>query len=268
MRKTGQNGLDVLEASGCCCVALASPPLPLGIAVVLSSGVARAQDAEEDDSTFEEKIIKNLMSGIGATNMDNKGIEYRERSPLVIPPKIDLPPPGSAAAEIKDPNWPKDPDVQRRKAAVAARKKTTSRHPRRRTSRILTRASSRRAVPAITTRRAETEEPGKPQSDNPSLSPSQLGFTGKLSEIVRRQQDRRPHRSLVSRTGKADAAADGLSDPVAEFRLRHRAEGGPRQQTHRCQQRQRGHVLTHGHAVYRGHATGQQPAVFCPVHAT
>jgi hypothetical protein len=34
-----------------------------------------------------------------------------------------------------------------------------------------------------TTRRAETEQPGKPQNDNPSLSPSQLGFSGKLSEL-------------------------------------------------------------------------------------
>ena len=32
------------------------------------------------------------MAGIGGTNMENRGIEYRERSPLVVPPKIDLPP--------------------------------------------------------------------------------------------------------------------------------------------------------------------------------
>ena len=122
------------------------------------------------------------MSGIGATNMDNKGIEYRERSPLVIPPKIDLPPPGSAAAEIKDPNWPKDPDVQRRKEAVAANKQQQA---------IVLRKAGQSILPSklapsgsgTTTRRAETEEPGKPQNDNPSLSPSQLGFTGKLSEI-------------------------------------------------------------------------------------
>ncbi|MEO6381897.1 MAG: hypothetical protein ABI146_06860 [Nitrobacter sp.] len=181
MRKTGRNGLDVLNASGMLLRGARLAAVAAGIAVVLSSGVARAQDAEDDDSTFEEKIIKNLMSGIGATNMDNKGIEYRERSPLVIPPKIDLPPPGSAAAEIKDPNWPKDPDVQRHKEAVAANKqrKPTSEESGRS---IL---PSKLAMPGsgTTTRRAEAEEPGKPQNENPSLSPSQLGFTGKLSEI-------------------------------------------------------------------------------------
>jgi hypothetical protein len=65
----------------------------LGVGLVMTVGVARAQEDDDDDKTFEEKIIGNLMAGIGATNMENKGIDYRERSPLVVPPKIDLPPP-------------------------------------------------------------------------------------------------------------------------------------------------------------------------------
>ena len=64
------------------------------------------------------------MSGIGGTNMDSKGIDYRERSPLVVPPRIDLPPPVTASREVKIPNWPKDPDEARRKAAIEARKKS------------------------------------------------------------------------------------------------------------------------------------------------
>ena len=89
----------------------------------MTVGVARAQDDEDDDKTFEEKIIEGIMAGIGGTNMDNRGIDYRERSPLVVPPKIDLPPPAGTTAEVKAPNWPKDPDEARRKAAIAARKK-------------------------------------------------------------------------------------------------------------------------------------------------
>ena len=97
----------------------------LGIGLVMTAGVARAADDEdEDDKTFEEKIIEGIMAGIGGTNMENRGIEYRERSPLVVPPKLDLPPPAAAtSAEIKAKNWPKDPDEARRKAAIAARKK-------------------------------------------------------------------------------------------------------------------------------------------------
>jgi hypothetical protein len=180
MRKTGLNGWDVLNSSGMLVRGVRLAAVAAGIAFVLSSGVARAQD-DDDDSTFEEKIIGNIMHGIGGTNMEDKGIEYRERSPLVIPPKIDLPPPGSAAAEARPQNWPKDPDVQRRKAAVAANKQ---RKP-------LPWEAGQSILPSklaaggsgTTSRRAETQEPGKPENDNPSLSPSQLGFTGKLSEL-------------------------------------------------------------------------------------
>ena len=76
----------------------------------MTAGAARAGDDDEDDKTFEEKIIEGIMAGIGGTNMENRGIDYRERSPLVVPPKLDLPPPAAAAAEVKAPNWPKDPD--------------------------------------------------------------------------------------------------------------------------------------------------------------
>ena len=82
-----------------------------------------ADDDEEDDKTFEEKIIEGIMAGIGGTNMENRGIEYRERSPLVVPPS-SICRRRPASAELKAaPNWPKDPDEQRRKAAIAARKK-------------------------------------------------------------------------------------------------------------------------------------------------
>ena len=68
--------------------------IALGIGLVMASGPVRAAgDDDEDDKTFEEKIIEGIMSGIGGTNMENRGIEYRERSPLVVPPKLDLPPP-------------------------------------------------------------------------------------------------------------------------------------------------------------------------------
>ena len=58
-----------------------------------AASTARAQDDDDDDKTFEEKIIDGIMAGIGGTNMDNSGIDYRERSPLVVPPRLDLPPP-------------------------------------------------------------------------------------------------------------------------------------------------------------------------------
>ena len=121
MRRTEASGWMVRNSPGALSRALRLAVISLGIGLVVGAGAARAED-DEDGKTFEEKIIEGIMTGIGGTNMDNRGIEYRERSPLVVPPKLDLPPPASSS-EVKAPNWPKDPDEARRKAAIAARKK-------------------------------------------------------------------------------------------------------------------------------------------------
>src|SRR6267142_2715698 len=123
MRRTEASGWMVRNSPGALSRALRLAVVGLGVGLVMTAGGARAQDDDEDDKTFEEKIIEGLMKGIGGTNMENGGIDYRERSPLVVPPKLDLPPPASTSADVKAPNWPKDPDEARRKAAIAARKK-------------------------------------------------------------------------------------------------------------------------------------------------
>jgi hypothetical protein len=100
--------------------------ITLGIGLVMTAGAARAGSDEEDNRSFSEKFVDTVKSGFTTTDMDSKGIDYRERSPLVVPPQLDLPPPAAAAAEVNAPNWPKDPDEKRRKAALAARKKTVT----------------------------------------------------------------------------------------------------------------------------------------------
>ena len=123
MRETKAGGWMALNASDALTRGLRLTLVALGIGLVVTSGVARAQEAEEDDDRpFEDKIIEKVMTGLAGTTMDNRGIDYRERSPLVVPPRIDLPPPVTSA-EPKIANWPKDPDAARRKAAIARRKK-------------------------------------------------------------------------------------------------------------------------------------------------
>ncbi len=92
--------------------------LSLSLGLAMSAGSARAGD---DDRTFTEKVSDGFYGMIRGTNMDNRGIDYRERSPLVVPPTLDLPPPATADAQIA--NWPKDPDERQRKAVIAAKKK-------------------------------------------------------------------------------------------------------------------------------------------------
>ncbi len=175
MRRTEASGWMMRSSPGALSRALRLTVIGVGIGLVMTAGAARAQDADEDDKTFEEKFIEGIMAGIGGTNMDNRGIDYRERSPLVVPPKLDLPPP-SASAEIKAANWPKDPDEARRRAAIAARKKAKPDPIE--ASRILTPSELNAAKTAAPAR--ANNDPVQPGNsfNNPILSPSQLGFNG------------------------------------------------------------------------------------------
>ena len=177
MRKAEANKLMVRKSSRMLPRALQLSAVALGIGLLMSANVARAGDDDENDKTFEEKIIEGIMKGIGGTNMENTGIDYRERSPLVVPPKLDLPPPAATSAEVKAPNWPKDPDEARRKAAIAARKKENKDPV----------AAARTLTPSElnvgrTTGKSDVSgsdslQPGGDTSHN-ALSPSQLGYNG------------------------------------------------------------------------------------------
>ena len=179
MRKSETSGWMKQSSSRALTRALRLSAVALGVGLLMASNVARAQD-DDEDKTFEEKIIDGIMAGIGGTNMDNRGIDYRERSPLVVPPKLDLPPPVSAKSEVSDPNWPKDPDEARRKAEIKARKK--AKPDPMEASRILTPAELNvgKTAPPVRTDN-DPVQPGV--SNEPMLSPSQLGFDGKFSNV-------------------------------------------------------------------------------------
>ena len=81
---------------------------------------ARAAD-DDDDVLLDTKIFRGIMKGLGLRK-DGEGIDYRERSPLVLPPGKDLPPPEANAAAKKAADWPDDADLKRarkRKAGEA-----------------------------------------------------------------------------------------------------------------------------------------------------
>jgi hypothetical protein len=83
----------------------------LGIMLVVAAGAAAIAEDDEDEDTLEMKVIKGIMRGVGA-DVDRAGIDYRERSPLVIPPSRDLPPPQDGT-KISNPAWPNDPDLRK-----------------------------------------------------------------------------------------------------------------------------------------------------------
>jgi hypothetical protein len=179
MRKA--SGRTVQKSSRALTHALRLAAIALGIGLVMTSGAVRAAD-DEDDKTFEEKIIEGIMAGIGGTNMENRGIEYRERSPLVVPPKLDLPAPAAPpGAEVKAKNWPKDPDEARRKAAIAARKKVNKDPVE--AARILTPSELAQVKGAKSSGGESVDQPGGNPGTSAILSPSQLGYNGGLSGL-------------------------------------------------------------------------------------
>jgi hypothetical protein len=127
MRDTEARGWMVQNSSSAATRAMRfriiASTLTLGIALAMTAGAARAAD-DEDNRGFSDKIIDSIKTTIrGGGNIDDGRIQYRERSPLVVPPKLDLPPPDKApATEVKAPNWPKDPDEGRRRASAKKKK--------------------------------------------------------------------------------------------------------------------------------------------------
>jgi hypothetical protein len=56
-------------------------------------------------------FMKDLLGSLGVIPEDKPRIQYRERPPLVLPPKASLPAPIAKAGEARNPDWPNDPDV-------------------------------------------------------------------------------------------------------------------------------------------------------------
>jgi hypothetical protein len=86
------------------------------LAVVVSAGSFTGKAfAGDDEDTIDTKFVKGILGAIGLKSDEDAGIDYHERSPLVVPPTHDLPPPESSAAVLNNPAWPKDPDLTAKK---------------------------------------------------------------------------------------------------------------------------------------------------------
>jgi hypothetical protein len=147
--------------------------------IVLCLPAALTAHAEDDEDSFEQKVIKNILGGLGV-DVGRAGIDYRERSPLVIPPTRDLPPPESAAASARNPAWPREPE---RRVAVKAKPNTRATTDEPGTESALNPDELRRGAapragrvtdPSQTTGSLDEQNVGRP------LSPNQLGNKNSL----------------------------------------------------------------------------------------
>ena len=104
----------------------------LGMAMVMGCAGTFAHAADDDDDELlDTKIFKGILKGLGLRK-DEAGIEYRERSPLVLPPSNQLnvlPSPEDVANSKKAANWPDDPDIKRVKVRREQERKRKPQEP-------------------------------------------------------------------------------------------------------------------------------------------
>jgi len=163
--------------------------LGLLMLAAVAPGAARAQD--EDDSNnkttiwnFEQKFLNGMMRGLGLRNGNESSIEYRERSPLVIPPSRNLPAPEQAGAN-RAAAWPDDPDVKR-KREIAAKKKASNYRgydPDQEGRNLL----PSELDPPAAAKRSGASKGGTPDSmgdDGRPKRPSELGYLGGLFSSI------------------------------------------------------------------------------------
>jgi hypothetical protein len=93
-----------------------------GTFLVLAGNTGAAFAADDDDEgTWDQRIMRSVLRGIGLRNGREGSIEYKERPPLVVPPNRELPPPDTTGSiSQRDPAWPSDPDEAKKRAAKKA----------------------------------------------------------------------------------------------------------------------------------------------------
>jgi hypothetical protein len=153
----------------------------LGAALIFAAGVGAAHagdnnssgaSADDEDNLPDVQFLRGVLKGMGLKRGD-ESIDYHERSPLVVPPSRDLPPPDDGSApRTTAAGWPSDPDVNRRKAATAAEHKVSS-------------VDESRALRPNEMMPNGTDVKGKAQTyvstdpaDGAPMKPSALGFNG------------------------------------------------------------------------------------------
>jgi hypothetical protein len=153
--------------------------LVAAVVIGCAGSYARAAD-DDDDEMLDTKAFRYLLKGLGLRR-DGTAIDYRERSPLVLPPGKELnqlPPPEDAARANKVANWPVDPDVKRAKDRREAERKRKPIEPGVDDKPLMPQQMTERPPPPPTGNRAG-EAPGISAEGNQQPStPKELGAKG------------------------------------------------------------------------------------------
>lgn len=178
------------------------------VIAICSAGIASAQSAEndDDDAAPDTKFFRGVLKSLGLRR-DGGEIEYRERSPLVLPPSRNLPSPETTSATAKNPAWPVDVELKRAKEAKANRPKynINPEEVRPETPEQLNRNVPRRTSPG----NAATATPANDGVGNP-MSPTELGTKGIFKPLWGNREE--------YATFSNEPARSSLTEPPAGYR--------------------------------------------------
>jgi len=127
----------------------------------------------------EPTDLQKILGAAGIISLPKDPIDYQERSPLVVPPSAQLPPPQSPDDVRRlNPEWPVDHDLKRARAAAADEKTpATIRNEPFYGGRALRPDEISRAKPAKGTGSSDTAG-GEANRGEERYSPEKLGFKG------------------------------------------------------------------------------------------
>jgi hypothetical protein len=157
------------------------------LAVACFIGLMSTAPAKAADN---DGFFGGIMSTLGLKK-DGASIDYRERSPLVIPPKRELPSPERAAAE-SNPAWPVDPDVKAAKEAaqpVIGSSEAMEAESRPLRPDQLTPGRSRTAKSGKSARSQDTTTGSSGDDMGRPLRPQELGYTGGMFNMFKTGKD-------------------------------------------------------------------------------
>jgi hypothetical protein len=179
----------------------------LGTAIVIGcSGIGNAADEDEGES-LGTKVFNDFMHALGLRRGDDNGINYRERSPLVLPNSAQLPPPEKNAPAATTANWPDDPDVKRAKAMKEAERKKTYINP----EEVGPLLPSQYSIARPASRgRSDGKSAASPEDSMRPMSPYELGSKNPLTSIWASKEEYLPFTGEPPRTS--------LTEPPAGYR--------------------------------------------------
>jgi len=156
-----------------------------GVAIAAALTGAAAAQSEGGSGPLDDapdvRFFRSLLEGLGIQRGDSPGIEYRERSPLVVPPQMTLPPPETTSVAERNPNWPVDQDLKRAREYAATRRRSP----------FYDEVAEGRALRPSEMTPGRRNSPGPilgesstPEESAKAMSPSALGYVGNLFSTV------------------------------------------------------------------------------------